>query len=357
MKKTVLFILKLGIAAGILTWLIRRSGLDFQSAASVPLLYPALAVACLMIQLTLTIIRWYFLLRCVGIRLPFREIFSLGMQGQFFSLFIPAGSVGGDLIKAGILAKRSPGGEKFNGVFSILVDRLCGLTALMLFTLLGCGVFYPVIRTFPAELRIGVYTAMILCAGVLCATAAVFFHDILYRIPIMKKLLSLLDRFSGGSFTRAADAIALYRKSWKHLLGWIGATTFVFFPFLAAALWFLGIGVCGRRLPVSLCLLASNLSQTAAAVPLTNGGIGVRDAVAARIFTAGGVAAEQAALIPLLFTLSMLVVSLFGSVFFVFDSFLCNRKEKEACKMTDAGYNKQDGPASGAVPPDKQKQG
>lgn len=356
MKKTLLFILKLGIAAGILFWLIRRSGLDFQSAAKVPLLYPALAVACLLIQLTLTIIRWHFLLRCVGIRLPFREIYSLGMQGQFFSLFIPAGSVGGDLIKAGILAKRSPGGEKFNGVFSILVDRLCGLTALMLFTLLGCAVFFPVIRDFPAELRFGIYTAMILCAGVLCATAAVFFHDILYRFPFMKKILSLLDRFSKGAFTRAADAIALYRKNWKHLLGWIAATTFVFFPFLAAALWFLGIGVCGRRLPVSLCLLASNLSQTAAAVPLTNGGIGVRDAVSAKIFLSGGCTAEQAALIPLIFTLSMLIVSLSGSIFFVFDSFLCSRKEKETCKMTDAGYNKQDNPSAGANPPDNRQE-
>lgn len=354
MKKTVLFVLKLGIAVAILVWLIRRSGLDFQSAASVPLRYPVLAMACVMIQLVLTIIRWHFLLRCIGIRLPFREIFSLGMQGQFFSLFIPAGSVGGDLIKAGILAKRAPGGEKFNGVFSILVDRLCGLTALMLFTLLGCGIFYPVIREFPAELRIGVCTAMILCLGVLCATAAVFFHDFLYRFAFMKKILSLLDRFSGGAFTRAADAIAHYRKRWKLLLGWITATTFVFFPFLAAALWFLGIGVCGRRLPVSLCLLASNLSQTAAAVPLTNGGIGVRDAVSARIFAAGGCSAEQAALIPLLFTLSMLLVSLSGSIFFVFDSFLCRKREKDACKMTDAGYNKQNGPTE-AVPPDSQE--
>ena len=341
MKKIILFILKIGIAVGILVWLIRRSGLDFQSAVAVPLLYPALAAACVFIQLVLTIIRWHFLLRCIGIRLPFREIFSLGMQGQFFSLFIPAGSVGGDLIKAGILAKRSPGGEKFNGVFSILVDRLCGLTALMLFTLLGCAVFFPVILEFPEELRIGIYTAMVICTGVLCAVAAVFFHDILYRFAFMKKILSLLDRFSGGAFTRAAEAIAHYRKNWKVLLGWITATTFVFFPFLAAALWFLGIGVCGRRLEVSLCLLASNLSQTAAAVPLTNGGIGVRDAVAARIFASGGCSAEQAALIPLLFTLSMLIVSLSGSIFFVFDSFLCRRNEKETCKMTEADYNNE----------------
>ena len=354
MKKVVLFVLKLGIATGILIWLILRSGLDFQSAAAVPLRYPALAAACVMIQLLLTIIRWYYLLRCIGIVLPFREIFSLGMQGQFFSLFIPAGSVGGDLIKAGILAKRSPGGEKFNGVFSILVDRLCGLTALMLFTLLGCGVFYRVILGFPSELRIGIFTAMLVCAGVLCATATVFFHDILYRISFMKKILSLLDRISRGAFTRAADAIAQYRKHWKLLLGWIAASTFIFFPFLAAALWFLGFGVCGQSLPASLCLLASNLSQTAAAVPLTNGGIGVRDAVAARIFAAGGCTEEQAALIPLLFTLSMLIVSLSGSIFFVFDSFLCKRKEKEACKMKDAGYNKQNGSA-GRFSPDRQE--
>ena len=339
MKKIILFILKIGIAAGILAWLIWRSGLDFQSAASVPLLYPALAVICVFIQLFLTIVRWHSLLRCIGIRLPFREIFSLGMQGQFFSLFIPAGSVGGDLIKAGILAKRSPGGEKFNGVFSILVDRLCGLTALMLFTLFGCAVFFPVILGFPGELRIGIYTAMFICVGILCAVAAVFFHDILYRFAFMKKILSLLDRFSKGAFTRAAEAIALYRKNWKVLLGWIVATTFVFFPFLTAALWFLGIGVCRHRLSASLCLLASNLSQTAAAVPLTNGGIGVRDAVAARIFASGGCTEEQAALIPLLFTLSMLIVSLSGSFFFVFDSFLCKREQKKACKMAEADYN------------------
>ena len=331
-RKILVFLLKIGFASAIIVWLIRRSDLRIQDVLRVPLFYPLAAFFFLFLQLFLTVVRWHSLLRCIHIRLPFPEVLSLSMQGLFFSLFIPAGSVGGDLIKAGILAKRSPNGTRFNGVFSILVDRICGLIALLLSGFLSFLIFLPEVRGFEPGLRIGIYTVMLVCLGVFFCSVMVLLHDYLYRFPLMKKLLVLLDRFSGGAFSNAGEATAHYRSQWRVLLFWIAATTLVFFPLLAVCLWVLARGVCGRWIPVSITMLASNLSQTAAAVPLTNGGIGVRDAVSAKILAAGGVEVDQAALIPLLYTAVMLILSLCGAVFFVIDSFLLHRDKKETCK-------------------------
>ena len=339
MRKVVVFLLKLAFAAGILTWLIIRADIKRENFADVPVYCLIGAAVCLMIQIALTSIRWYALLRCIGIRLPFPEVFSLAMQGVFFTLFIPAGSVGGDLIKAGILAKRAEGGQKFNGVFSIFMDRLCGLLGLVSFTLLSCLVYLPVIRTFSAGLRFSVYMVMLACVSVYAAAAAVFFYDFLYRVKGLGKLLALMDRYSKGAFSHAAEAVASYRKKWGILLFWVLATTFVFFPFLTASLCFLGYGVCGGKLNFPVCILASNLSQTIAAVPLTNGGIGTRDYAAQRILEAGGMPLHEASLIPLLYTAVFLLVSLSGAFFFIFDSFIRGRR---ACNLAEKSYNKKE---------------
>ena len=78
------------------------------------------------------------------------------MQGVFFTLFIPGGAVGGDLVKAGIVGKRAPDGQKFNGVFSILIDRICGMIGLFLGTLLCCIFFLPVILKVPVSVQMAV---------------------------------------------------------------------------------------------------------------------------------------------------------------------------------------------------------
>ena len=188
MKKIFLFILKVVIAGGIIAYLIYKNGVAIKDITKIPLQIMILAVLSMFAQNLLTGLRWHSLLKCAGIHLTLREAISLTLQGGFYTLFLPGGAVGGDVIKAGILAGRAPAGKKFTGVFSILIDRLCGLTALMLVCLGSVLWCLPEIQAFPEKTKYFIYTLVLACFGAICAAFCLFFHDILYKISFIKKI-------------------------------------------------------------------------------------------------------------------------------------------------------------------------
>lgn len=322
MKKIIFHILKFLIAGAILTYLAKRLNLSYESFINIPWQYLALAAICLGSQIILTAARWFYLLRAIELETSFRESLSLTMQGVFFTLFVPGGSVGGDLVKGAMIARRAGDGKKFDAVFSILADRLTGLAGLMIITLLSLTTLYLKIDTLSNDIRLAVYVTTIVCAAALAAVATVFFHDFFYRIAIFKKLLTILDKYSKGMFTRAVDAVTRYRAKWRTLLVWVILSGFVMFPLLAGALYFCALGVLDGKtsdLEISNVFVAANMSNTVAAVPATPGGIGTRDLMAAEILKSGGLPGADADGIPLIYTGIFLIVSLSGVFFFLFD--------------------------------------
>jgi uncharacterized membrane protein YbhN (UPF0104 family) len=100
-------------------------------------LYFFLAFAVALPSLFLTFVRWFILVRAV--ELPFRLIdaFRLGFIGLFFNNFMP-GSVGGDVIKAAVLAREQD--RRTIAVATVIMDRAIALWALIWFVaLLGAG--------------------------------------------------------------------------------------------------------------------------------------------------------------------------------------------------------------------------
>ena len=241
-KKILKFVVKFGISAGILAYIICTRDIEWRDFTLVKPWCLAVAFLCIYTQLSLTAVRWFTLLRAVGVNCSFREAFSLQMQGMFFSQFLPGGSVGGDVVKAGILATRTPPGGKFNVVFSIFVDRLCGLGALLIALLGSCLICHDTIAQFPEGQRNGLLVMCAVCGALLCVVIFVFFSDLLYKVRFFRFFLDIADRITKDTFKRAADAVALYRRRWKMLLAWIVATTLVFFPVLGMPVWLLANG-------------------------------------------------------------------------------------------------------------------
>ena len=319
-KKTLKIILKFGVSAGILTYIVWKRDIKWRDFRLVNPWCIAAAFFCIYAQLSLTAVRWFTLLRTVGVKCSFFEAFSLQMQGMFFSQFLPGGSVGGDVVKAGILATRTPPGGKFNVVFSIFVDRLCGLGALLIALLGTCLICHDTIAQFPEGQRNGLLVMCAVCGALLCVVIFVFFSDLLYKVKFFKFFLDIADRITKNMFKRAADAVALYRRNWKLLLGWIVATTFVFFPVLGMPVWLMANGFRGAPhrdfLP---CLMISNVSQTIAAIPGSFGGTGTRDIAGSEMMTAMGFTDTESGVIPILVTVVTLLVALSCAVFFIFD--------------------------------------
>jgi len=322
---------KIFVAAGILALLIWKFDLKLErfQGLSVPLLLAA--GVCLVLQNALTGVRWYFLMRALGIRVGVFPAVSLSLQGVFFTLFIPGGAVSGDVIKAGLVTRRAPAGERLDAAFSILIDRITGLAGLLL---LAWTAALTALAQWPSPepaLRALLWTVAAAAPLGLAAIAAAFCCDLFLKVRWINALFLWADRLAKGTLTRLRESMALYRRHWKTVLWCILASGFAMTPLIAAAFLLTATAVAGEgAVPFFSVFLAAGLGEVAGILPLTPGGIGTRDVAVLEIFRACGCAEEQAALIPVVYTSVMVLASLFGGLFLLYDMIMRLRHGREA---------------------------
>ncbi len=140
-KKTLVFLVKLSLIVGIFAFLFYQAthtkdeeGRNiFEELLKQPkrweLLVGAFFVQCFAV--VITIIRWNWLVKTLGMIVPLKEIFRLGFLGLMLNL-APMGIVGGDVAKAYLLSKRCHS-DRTDAFASVIVDRVIGLLVMFLF--------------------------------------------------------------------------------------------------------------------------------------------------------------------------------------------------------------------------------
>ena len=81
----------------------------------------ALGFVVYLAALVLTFLRWFWLVRALGLPFRVRDALRLGFIGNVFNLVIP-GAVGGDLVKGAFLCREQA--RKTQAVASMVIDRL-----------------------------------------------------------------------------------------------------------------------------------------------------------------------------------------------------------------------------------------
>ncbi len=203
--------------------------------------YFLLALLIALPSLFLTFVRWYILVRAV--ELPFRLIdaFRLGFIGLFFNTFMP-GSVGGDVIKAAVLAREQD--RRTIAVATVIMDRAIALWALIWFVaLLGAGFWMSGMLVgqgaepcrkivLIAWIIVGLSALVWMALGMLPEWRARRFAGRLERLPKVGVAVAELWR-----------AVWMYRCRPRAvgsvlLLSWVGHVGFVFlFYWSARTLW------------------------------------------------------------------------------------------------------------------------
>ena len=342
-KKIVFFILKLALAAGIVVYLISRNAdavaegfrtFNYWYLLPAALLYFSHMVVCGY--------RWYRLTRVLEIDITAAEAFSLTMQAYFFSLVVPGGAIGGDLVKIGVLSARTPPGGKVEGAFTILMDRIVGMIAMFLTAIAVTIPAIPVLMKVeipgvPLDhtLKVlGIAGIFVLCATGLAASAAIFFHRTLQKIPGIGFLMAQADRWSHGMVTRMTAAADLYRRNWRvtaQAIFWsiplVHLMTVAVFGCLVAGLEADGAGIL-------TVLAAVTIGNIVGLLPFFPAGVGGRDVATITILVAGGMAAGEAKTAQLLYTALIIAFNLFGGLFFIIDP--GRRKAAEFLKQAEA---------------------
>lgn len=270
MKKTILTIIQILVAVGLLYWLLRDHDKRVQMAEALKgcdkIWVLASLVAFGVVELLATL-RWMVLLKVQGVSLSFLRVMALFMIGILFNPFMPGGT-GGDVIKIFFLIKETPD-KKAGALLAVLMDRLIGLLGLIACTGLIFSFRYRWLSSTEVTRNL-TWTLLLIMgssfAGIVFSFLITGFglaHKLPAKMPMRDKLIDLSVAYSA------------YGRAWKSCLGAfilsIGVHLASFSVFFAAA----------KAMRQSASLLdifgVMPIINTISALPITVGGAGVRE--------------------------------------------------------------------------------
>ncbi len=281
------FILKLGVGAAVVTYVLHSRMIDFEAMKSI-LFSPwnlLIVMAMLNLSAACCALRWYQLSRVQGLSLSRFTMYELIMIGSFFNTFMP-GAVGGDVIKAWYVAGREPA-RKMRAVYIMFLDRVLGLAVIVFYAAFTL-VFYRQWLPVHPELKW-------LAAGIWGFSSACLLFGGLF----------FLSRFLGWSFL---DRLLHRLERWPRLHDLL-QSTFAYrnhFGVLLLALTLSAVSILGQNvlykiqgdllgIPMDIAhyLFIVPVVMTVSAVPILPGGIGVGQVAFFKLFEWTGMANPQ----------------------------------------------------------------
>jgi uncharacterized membrane protein YbhN (UPF0104 family) len=246
------------------------SGVPFSRFVAVLLIY--------LVALTGGITKWHTVVNSAGAQLSFAASAQCYTSGLFGALFLPS-IIGGDVARLAVGISRSP--RPAAVVTGNVADRFLDVAAQL--TLISIGLLLlpgslPVPLQGPAK---HVLLAVVLAAAIFLGLVAALHRPFLRgrSIRFRRRLAQLRHAIR-----------AVVRRPERLIFGWLMGTSVQGTYVLLTAL--LGI-TCGLGLPLRVWLLVWPLAKFAAVMPITQGGIGVREAALVVLLAPFGAPAAQ----------------------------------------------------------------
>jgi uncharacterized membrane protein YbhN (UPF0104 family) len=262
---------------GILFYLLPLAPLR-SALARVPLTRFIAVLLIYLVAVTGGITKWHTVVNSAGAQLSFAASAQCYTSGLFGALFLPS-IIGGDVARLAVGISRSP--RPAAVITGNVADRFLDVAAQL--TLVSLGLILlpgslPVPLQGPAK--------RVLFAGALAA--AVFLGLVVALLRPLLRGHSIRLRRRLAQLRHAIRAVS--HRPRRLVLGWLLGTSVQGTYVLLTAL--LGIA-CGLRLPLRVWLFAWPLAKFAAVMPITQGGIGVREAALVVLLAPFGAPASQ----------------------------------------------------------------
>jgi uncharacterized protein (TIRG00374 family) len=231
-----------------------------------------------LVALTGGISKWHIVVNSAGAQLKFAASAQCYTSGLFGALFLPS-IIGGDVARFAVGISHSP--RPAAVITGNVADRFLDVAAQLTLVSIGLSLLpgsLPVSLQGPAK--------HVLIAGVLAA--AVFLSAVLLLLRPLLRGRSIRFRRRIAQVRHAIRSVS--RRPQRLLAGWLLGTSVQGTYILLTAL--LGVS-CGLTLPLRVWLFAWPLAKIAAVVPITQGGIGIREAALVVLLAPFGAPASQ----------------------------------------------------------------
>ncbi len=232
------------------------------------------ALGLTFLAVTLTIVRWHWLVWALGLPFRLRDAFRLGFLGYLLN-FVSFGSVGGDLFKA-VFVARELHGHRAEAVATVVVDRLVGLLGVFILA----AVAIVATGAWAAETADGIrmlYRATFICTaiGSLIAIGMILLPDSTWHA--IERRLGRLPRV-GSICERLIAAVRRYRsRAW--VLAAALLLTLVAQWLFAVSFYLVAAGLLEHPPSLASHMVMVPLAMIAGIVPLPMSGLGAVEGV------------------------------------------------------------------------------
>lgn len=250
--------------------------------------------------------RWHSLLSTHQAEIRVKDLLRPYFIGAFFNNFLPS-STGGDAYRIYHVHRSKQGAAA--AFAPVLAERLLGLMTLLLITVIAYA-----LRPVDDVVIVRVVTVAAVLLLVLACGMACLGLRFLYQ-PIH----ALLTRFEDRKFARdirlVTEAARQYIRQ-PMLVAKVIAISGLMHAFVTTVFVVLGSGVQAELPVISYALIVPPI-LVSAGLPLTIGGLGIREGAGIVLFSSAGLLTADAAAVSLLFIPTLLLASSPGLFFFL----------------------------------------
>lgn len=312
MRDRLLTLAKVAISLGLILFVFTRPTIrdaDWQSILANVRAWPwVVALAVYFGAIGLNVLKWQYLLRTLGVPVPYASLFRHNLVGLFFAN-LPLSMVGGDIARGWDLARHTDG-QGAPVAVSVLVDRIVGLAAFLVAAVAGLAyAVWGLGRDDVGWLLLTLALALLAFALVV----AVLMSQRLRRLVEGVFRWRPLGRFL-PLYRQLSDSVQIYRTH-------AGALFVAFGLGLATVLAtcvvnYLAAMTVGARVPFAWVLVLTPLTPFALYIPSIASGLGVNQAVFVALYhnLAGILPQAPALAMSLVMQLTIYVSSLPGAV-------------------------------------------
>lgn len=272
----------------------------------------------------LSCIRWQIILRSTLHPLPMKLLVSSYFAGMFLNTFLP-GSVGGDVYRVYQVAQASRDSEV--AFVSVFLERITGMFALSAIALLGLP---------PAFKLIGRWDIILLLLG--CTTVLVGAVLLMSSPRLLILVEPWLERLRMGKlaarFARIQILLRKFAQDHKALaitlsLSVVLQLIIIYYYYLIAQQLEIAISYLELLVFIPIVTVISLL-------PISLGGLGLKEGVISYLFSRVGLTVEQALLLSLIITALGWLLSLPGALVLLLDSTNWRQWQKTKASQQDS---------------------
>ena len=253
----------------------------------------------------LCLLRWMMLLRAVDIVLPFKRVLISFSGGTFFSLFLPS-TIGGDLMRSIDLAAHTKRPREV--IATVLLDRLSGYIGLVILSLAAIGLGWRYVQDKSTLYSMAIIT------GILLVILAVLFNKFLYN-----RINNLLQSPNAGKIRELIkdlhEELYIFRKQGKVIIANLLVSILIQ---VVSPLVFLLIAISlGIKIKVIYYFVFLPIIGAITLLPISLGGLGLRDASTIFFFAKAGLAKNMAFAMSLINFSFILIYGILGGIIYV----------------------------------------